>query len=108
LMAKDHRTVLIALRKEHKRYALRMCWGFEQRGLNTKLVSDVPSLLAAEREFAPVAIILDAAITQPKTTEVLKNLSDRLSGGLHLVLVDLSADEERDVRERWPGVDVVV
>jgi ActR/RegA family two-component response regulator len=107
-MAKEHRTVLIALRKEHKRYALRMCWGFEQRGLNTRLVSDVPSLLAAERELAPAAIILDAAISRPRTMEVLDNLADRLNVGLHLVLVDLSADEEREVRNHWPVVDIVV
>lgn len=100
--------MLIALRKEHKRYALRMCWEFEQLGLHTKLVSDVPALLAAEREYAPAAIVLDAAITQPRTADVLQNLDERLSAGLHLVLVDLSAEEEAHVRERWPGVDIVV
>jgi len=98
----------MALRKEYKRYALRMCWGFEQRGLNTKLVSDVPSLLAAEREFSPTAIVLDAAISQPRTIDVLDNLGDRLNAGLHLILVDLSAEEEWEIRDKWPGVDIVV
>ena len=102
-------TVLIAVKKEHRRYALRMCWSFERRGLNTKLVTDVPSLLAAERELAPRVIILDAEIVKPMTKSILANLHDRPgASGPKLILLNIPAGEEPEIRERWPDVEIIV
>ncbi|MDO8588818.1 MAG: hypothetical protein Q7T82_17450 [Armatimonadota bacterium] len=97
------------MRKEYRRYALRMCWSFERRGLNTKLVTDVPNMLAEERELAPEVIIPDAAITEKRTRDVLANLKDRPGENkTMLILLDLPASEEASVREQWPDVRIVV
>lgn len=102
------KTVLIAVRKERRRYALRMCWEFERRGLRTRLVTDAPTLLAAEREIAPDVIIVDAAITQPLTANALASIRDRPDSAAKLILLDVSADEEPVIRDQWPNVEIIV
>ena len=86
-----------------------MCWSFEQRGLGTRLVTDVPRLLAEEREVSPEVIILDAAIAEPRTTEVVASLKDRPGDRpMKLIVVDLPQSEEAGIRERWPDVEIIV
>jgi hypothetical protein len=102
-------SVLIALRKEYRRYALRMCWVFERRRCATRLVMDVPGLMAAERELSPAVIILDAALTEPRTADVIASLQERPVGARSkLILVDLPFEQEREIREKWPDVEIAV
>jgi len=101
-------TALLALRKEYRRYALRMCRLLERSGCATRLVTDVAGLLAAEREAAPDVIILDSAVSEPKTAEVIADIHDRPDGGTKLIVLGLPADQETFVRERWPDVEIIV
>ena len=101
--------VLIALRKEHRRYALRMCWTLERRGCSTRIATDVQTLLLGERELSPAVIILDAELSEPKTPDLLANLQDRPDGGkAKIVVLGASVDLEAEIRDRWPQIDIVV